>query len=61
MSALALEKKEENKRREGERESDSRRSKLEEYSVFERAVTKLANRSEYDYTRKETSWSGIEE
>lgn len=59
MSALALEKKEENKRR--ERESDSRRSKLEEYSVFERAVTKLANRSEYDYTRKETSWSGIEE
>lgn len=59
MSALALEKKEENKRR--ERETDSRRSKLEEYSVFERAVTKLANRSEYDYTRKETSWSGIEE
>lgn len=47
-----------NKRRERERE---RLSKLEEYSVFKRTVTKLANRLEYDYTRKETSWSGIEE
>lgn len=36
--------------------------KLEEYSVFNRAVTKLPpNRLEYDYTRKEATCSGIEE
>lgn len=61
VSALALERKRKTETKGGRGRERERLSKLEEYSVFKRTVTKLANRLEYDYTRKETSWSGIEE